>query len=298
MNQFKRRCDVLVAARSGAGLDLSQLRIVFNVSKEDKETPNKARIKIYGVSEETIERVRREFVEVIIQAGYEENYGLIFRGNITQVRSGKEGGTDTYMEIAAGDGDEAYVFGTIARSLSAGATPNDIVSAAGIAPAGYVPDLGGTRLPRGKVMYGMKRDFLRAVADSTDTTWSVQDGKLQFVPLTGVLPGQAVVLNSKTGLVGAPEQTVDGIEARALLNPLLRIGGRVLINERDVQSISLRKEKKAEKKDKEPALIAADGQYRVIKITHTGDTRGQEWYSEMVCLDVDASAPPSKRVKR
>lgn len=298
MQQYKRRCDVIVAGSDGLGLDLSQLRIVFSVRKEDKETPNAARIKVYGVNNETVERVRREFVEVIIQAGYEENYGLIFRGNIKQVRNGKENGTDTFLEIEAGDGDEGYVFGTISQSLVAGARPNDIVAAAGVAPPGFVPDLGGQRLPRGKVLYGMRRDHLRAVADSTDTSWSIQDGKMQFVPLTGVLPGQAVVLNSKTGLVGAPEQTVDGIEATALLNPQLRIGVRALINERDVQSISLRREKKAEKKDKEPAIIAADGQYRIIKVEHSGDTRGNEWYSKFTCLDVDASAPANKRVKR
>lgn len=296
MNQYRRRCEVLVAGASGAGLDLSKLRIVFNVSKEDKETPNKARIKIYGVTEQTVERVRKEFSEVIVQAGYEENFGLIFRGNITNVRSGKESGTDTFLEIAAGDGDEQYVYGTLSRSIAAGASMNDIVNAVAIAPNGYVPTLGSTKLPRGKVLYGMKRDYLRAAAESSSTSWSIQDGRLQFVPLTGVLPGQAVVLNSKTGLVGSPEQTVDGIEARALLNPLLRIGGRVLINEKDIQAAGIRRETSSEKKDKEPAIIAADGQYRVLKIAHSGDTFGNDWYSEIVCLDVDASAPEGQKV--
>jgi len=298
MNQFIRRCDLFLADSAGEGLDLSKLRIKFYVKKEDAQTPNTARVTVYGVAPDTIARIKKEFVDIILQAGYEENYGVIFRGNIKNIRTGKENGTDTFVEISAGDGDVGYVYGTINKTLAAGSSQNEIVNAAMIGSPGYVPDLGGERLPRAKVLYGMKRDVLRSSAQSTDTTWSIQDGKMQFLPLTGLLPGQAVVLNSKTGLTGTPEQTVDGIKAEALLNPLLKIGGRVIINEKDVASIKLKSLDKAEKKDKEPATIAADGQYRLLKIEYVGDTRGQEWYAKMVCLDVDASAPASKKVKK
>lgn len=297
MRQYKRRCDVIVSDAAGAGLDLSALRIVFSIKKEDKETPNAATIRIYGVNAETVARIRKEFVDVIIQAGYEENYGLIFRGNIKDVSSGREAGTDTFVEIAAGDGDAGYAFGTINRSLAAGARQNDIVSAAAIAPPGFVPDLGGQRLPRGKVMYGMRRDYLRSAAQSTETTWSVQDGKMQFIPLTGLLPNQAVVLNSKSGLVGSPEQTVEGVQGQALLNPLMRIGGRLLIDEKAIQEAAA-EQPDASKKNSEPVKLASDGLYRIIKVEHSGDTRGQEWYTKFTCIDVDASAPAGKKVKK
>lgn len=298
MNQFGRRCDVLLADAGGNGLDFSNLRIKFHIKKEDAQTPNTARITIYGVTQETVARIKREFVDVLVQAGYAENYGVIFRGNIKDVRAGKENGVDTFVEISAGDGDAGYAFGTVNKTLAAGATQNSIVESAAIAPTGYVPDLGGTKLPRAKVLYGMKRDVLRRSAQSSETTWSIQDGKMQFLPLTGLLPGQAVVLNSKTGLVGTPEQTVDGIKAQALLNPLLKIGALVIINEKDVASIKLKDNDKAGDKEKEPAKIASDGQYRLLKVEFTGDTRGQEWYAKMVCLDVDASAPTNKKVKK
>lgn len=305
MRQWLRRCELIVANASGQGLDLSKLRIVFSIHKTDAQTPNRARITVYGVNDETASRIKREFVDVQLQAGYQENFGLIFRGNIVESRIGRDNGTDTYLEIAAGDGDAEYVYGTVNRTLAAGSSANDVVNAAAIGPAGHVPNLGGPKLPRGKVLYGMKRDHLRNVSQSTDTTWSVQDGKTQFIGLTEVLPGQAVTLNSKTGLVGTPQQTVDGIEAEALLNPMLRIGTRVIIDEKDVASIKLKKLEKLEEKqaegkklDKEPAKIAADGQYRVIKIEHKGDTRGREWYTKMTCLDVDATAPAKKKVKK
>lgn len=305
MRQYLRKCELILADAAGKGLDFSQLRIKFHIAKDDAQTPNKARITIFGVNDETVARIKKEFVDISLQAGYEENYGLIFRGNIVEVRSGRENGVDTFVEISAGDGDSDYVYGTVNKTLLAGARPNDIASAAMVAQPGYVPDLGGAKLPRGKVMYGMKRDVLRDVAQSTGSTWSTQDGKTQFLPLTEVLPGQAVTLNSRTGLVGTPRQTVDGIEAEALLNPLLKIGVRVIINEEDVASIKLKTLERIEKKqaegkdvDKQPAKIAADGQYRVIKLVHEGDTRGKEWYSKLVTLDVDATAPAKNKVKK
>lgn len=305
MRQWIRRCQLIVAGADGNGLDLSSLRIKFNIRKDDAQTPNKARITVYGVSDETVARIKNEFVDISLEAGYQENYGLIFRGNIVQVRSGRENGVDTFMEIAAGDGDSDYVYGTVNKTLAAGARTNDVVNAAMIGQPGYVPDLGGPKLPRGKVLYGMKRDVLRNASQSTDTTWSTQDGKTQFLGLTEVLPGQAVVLNSRTGLIGTPEQTTDGIEAVALLNPMLKIGGRVLIDEKDVASIKLKSQEKLDKKqaegkklDKEPAKIASDGQYRILKIEHDGDTRAQAWYSKITCLDIDASAPAKSKVKK
>lgn len=298
MRQYGRRCDVILSDAAGQGLDMSRLRITFDIVKEDSETPNAARVKIFGVAPDTVARIKKEFVDIIIQAGYDENYGVIFRGNIKDAKNGRENGVDNFVEISAGDGDAAYTYGTINMTLSAGASANDIVNAAMIGQPGYIPDLGGERLPRGKVMYGMRRDVLRRVAESTETSWSVQDGRLQFIPLTGILPGQGVVLNSQSGLIGAPEQTVDGIKAVCLLNPLLKVGGVVIINEKDIKTIKLKKSLKAEEKDKEPAKIAADGQYRLLKVEYTGDTQGQEWYCKLVCLDVDASAPPSKKVKK
>ncbi len=305
MRQYLRKVELILADATGKGLDFSQLRIKFHIAKDDAQTPNKARITIYGVNDETAARVKKEFVDISLQAGYQENYGVIFRGNIIEVRSGRENGVDTYVEISAGDGDKDYVYGVVNKTLAAGATPNAIASAAMVSRPGYIPDLGGVKLPRGKVLYGMKRDVLRSVAQSTGTTWSVQDGNTQFIPLTQVLPGEAVILNSQTGLVGTPEQTVEGIKADALLNPLVKIGGRVIINEKDIASIKLKTLDRIQKKedagktvDKQPAKIAADGQYRVIKIIHEGDTRGQEWYSRLVCLDVDASAPAGQKVKK
>jgi len=300
--QYLRQCKLLVSTAGGSGLDLSLLHIKFAVKKSDAQTPNTAEIRVYNVAESTVARIRKEFSRVSLQAGYESNYGVIFDGNIKQVRFGRESGTDTYIDIAAGDGDDAYNFAVVNTTLAAGAKQSDQISAAASpmtargVKSGYVGDTGGVKLPRGKVMYGMARDYLRQSAESSDTSWSIQDGKLQFVPLGGVLPAQAVVLNSKTGLVGQPEQTNDGIKIRCLLNPTLKIGGRVRVDEKDVSSAKLPDTAKDAQANK-PADVASDGLYRLLVVEHSGDTRGNDWYSDIVGLDIDATQPPNNQVK-
>lgn len=300
--QYIRRCNLLVAKADGSGLDLGSLRVVFKIKKSDAQTPNTAEIRVYNLAENTARQIKKEFTKVTLQAGYESNYGVIFEGNIKQVRLGRENGVDTYIDIAAGDADDAYNYAVVNTTLAAGAKQSDQVNAASNSMAakgvgkGYIADAGGQALPRGKVMYGMARDYLRQSAESSDTTWSVQDGKLQLVPRTSFLPNQAVLLTSKTGLVGTPEQTNDGIKARCLLNPLLKVGVRVKIDEKDVAEAKLPDTSKDNQANK-PAAIASDGQYRLLVVEHTGDSRGNDWYSDLICLDVDATAPAGKQVK-
>lgn len=283
-----RECKLIVGKDSGEGLDLSALRITFQTKKGDAETPNSAEINVYNLSDETASQIRKEFTQVFLEAGYVDNTGLIFKGNITQARIWRENGVDKILSISAADGDRAYNFATVSKTLAKGSRPADRVQAcqesfkAKGAGEAYAPDPGGEALPRGKVMYGMARKYMRAEAENTDCQWSFQDGKMQLVKKNGYLPGEAVVLTSETGLIGSAEQTNDGIKVRALLNPKLKVGGRIKLDNASV------KEAKTEAgNENQPASMDADGFYRIIKIEYKGDTRGNDWYADILCIGID-----------
>lgn len=286
--QWLRACSLTVG-KGSAGLELGALRVVFATRKGDVETPNSAEIRVYNLSPSTANRIRREFTRVVLQAGYQDNIGTIFDGTIRQVRTGRENGTDTWLEIIAADGDAAYNFATVNTTLAAGSKPADRVAVAQAAMAekgagaGYTPDLGGQALPRGKVMYGMARQHMRNEAETTDTTWSIQDGKVQMLPRAGYLPGAAVVLTHETGLVGTPEQTQDGIRVRCLLNPRLRVGGRIKLDNASV----LRAKTDLKASALLPPSLDHDGIYRILTVEFRGDTRGNDWYADMVCIGID-----------
>lgn len=295
---YKRKCSLVVGG-DGKGLELGDLRVVFQTHHADYETPNHADIRVYNLSEETARQIEKEFTQVVLQAGYESTFGLVFGGNVRQVRRGRESGTDTYLDILASDGDKAYNYAVVNSTLAAGSRPNDHVDVAQAAMAehgvskGYIPDLGRQELPRGKVFYGMARKYMRDAAATTDTTWSTQNGAVQMVPIQGHLPGEAVKLTARTGLVGQPEQTDQGIKVRALLNPRFRVGGRIKL---DNNSILLFKADLKVGAFHDTPRLDDDGLYRILAVDFTGDTRGGDWYADLTCVGIDDSAPMGSKL--
>jgi hypothetical protein len=295
---YLRKCSLIVGGGT-EGLELGDLRVTFKTHKADFETPNHADIRVYNLSDETRRRMGKEFTKVILQAGYEGNFGLIFGGTIRQVRSGRENGVNTFADILASDGDRAYNYAVVNATLAAGATQGDVVKAAvgsmqeHGATQGHIPDLGGQALPRGVAMYGMARDYMRDAAASTDTSWSIQDGAVQMVPKRGHLPGNAVSLTAESGLIGQPEQTNEGIMVRCLINPRLRVGGRIKLDNRSIRRIKT--DLKIGAFMKAPR-IDRDGLYRILAIEFSGDTRGQDWYADLTTVGIDDSAPIGSKI--
>jgi hypothetical protein len=89
-------------------------------------------------------------------------------------------------------------------------------------------------------------------------------------------------------LVGTPEQTNEGIKVKCLLNPLILIGGKLKIDEQFSAASS---------ENGALVKIDADGIYRVLGVSMSGDTRGTDWYSSIVCIGVDAALPEGNQVK-
>ncbi|KWH34213.1 hypothetical protein WL99_06355 [Burkholderia cepacia] len=302
VQQFGRKVSLIIGFDSGEALDLSELRIVFRVQRGDLQTPNSARIRVYNVSANTARRAQsKEFTRVVLQAGYEGNYGIIFDGQIKQVRRGRESQTDTFIDITAADGDSAYNFAVVNTTLAAGSTPADHVAAVCTAMSqygvqqGYLPELPWNPLPRGKVMFGMARDFMRWTARTTQTVWSIQDGKVVMVPETAYMPGEIPVITSATGMVGLPQQTANGIEVKMLLNPSVKIGRLIWLDNASIQQYeySLNVGQQAENERIEmQAKLQDDGFYYVMLAEVSGDTRGEEWYTSVVCLAADVTVLP------
>ncbi len=287
--QWLRDCSLVVSDQGGEGLELAALRVVFAVRKGDSETPNGALIRVYNLSAATMSRMEREFTRVTLQAGYRGNLGVIFEGNILQFRKGRENGVDSYMELLSADGDQAYNWAMINATLAAGSFPEDRIhqcmqafQGKGV-KRGRTGNARGNALPRAKVMYGPAKKYMRDEAENVDCSWSIQDGALTVVRKDGYLPGEAVTLTHETGLVGTPEQTNDGLRVRCLLNPRLRVNGRIRLNNASVgqAATGLRlAAMRAPNTDR-------DGLYRTIALEFRGDTRGRDWYADMVCIGMD-----------
>jgi len=307
--QYLRKASLIVYGVNNKALNLGDLRFSFAIRRGDIQTPNSADIRIYNLSSDTAYHIQQitpapEFSRVVINAGYEGNFGLIFDGEIKQVRRGRSSETDTYLDITAADGDSAYNYSVASMSLAAEATSPanqaeqmiKVMAKHGVTK-GYVPNLSSNPLPRGKAIYGMVKDELRKIAKTTDTSWSIQDAKVNLVPLTAYMPGDVPVISSATGMIGLPEQTQNGINVRVLLNPNIKVGQKVLIDISSLQkyrySLSLGGNQQAQNAATELFnKTSDDGSYYVMIADHHGDTRGNDWYTDLTCLAVNADVSP------
>ena len=299
------------SAPADIAVDLSEFHIKFEIQNTDLETPNSAVIRIYNMSKDTLKRIRGEFSTVILNAGYENgNYGVIFRGTIKQYRIGRENGTDTYLDIFAADDDVFYTQGLVNTSLSKGSTPVEAMKAA-VGEAGV--DFGALSITkqnvpsiRGVVLAGMARARLRNMVTYLDAGWTIEDGKIVVTDNSGYRDGEAIVLNSATGLIGLPQQTDGGITVRCLLNSRIRIGGQVVLNNSEIIKLM--------QADPNAAPIAynqwsgfqfvaglngdpeGEGSYRAFSVEHEGDTRGTPWYTKLICLSINETVPKNESV--
>lgn len=295
--QFGRTCTLLVSNSAGMALDLSQLHIKFAVKKTGVMTPNTGDIKVYNMDETTAALIKKEFTHVVLQAGYVGNYGVICQGNIKWATIGRESNTETFLNILVGDGDKAYNYAVVNKTLAAGSDANDHLRAA-LSPMtamgigqNYITTLPVTKLPRGKVMFGNARDYIRTIANDNAATWSIQDGGIVFIKQSTYLPGTAVVLTSKTGMITQPTQTIEGIMAKCLLNPKLKVHGRVHIDNASIQAFKIDPLVPGSPANT-PASLSADGMYYILVAEHFGDTRGTDWYTSLQTLSVNVSANP------
>lgn len=302
--QFLRKAQ-LVVSKGSNGLDLSELRFNFAIKASDCETPNTAFIRVYNLKEQTRQQIIAEYDSVTLQAGYQYgNFGIIFQGSIKQFRFGKERNVDSYLDIYGADGDEAYNFGVVNKSFAPGSSYSDHLSALADA-MGVKIDPNATSflktggiLPTGKVMFGMARLYMGTLARNNNCRWSIQNGVLTLIPVTGYLPGTAVAINSSSGMIGTPEQTDNGIKIRCYLNPLIKIGQAVRINNADIGQAAFQQQVGFPSYTSQVyyATVANDGLYRVIVAEYQGDTRGNDWFTELTCLDIDRSSPANSSV--
>lgn len=304
--QWIRQCRLYVGNGSEA-VDLSSMRIRFQVERATTQTPERADITISNLSNATANKIQKEYDNVVLQAGYDGSYSTIFEGQIVQKRGpARENPVDTYFNVQARAGQTGYSFAVVNKTLAAGHTFKDQVDAClealkpyGIT-AGNIPDLSSVKMPRGRALFGMARNQLRSICQSVGASWWIEGSKLNILKNDDVMSGTAVVLNSDTGMIGMPVQTMDGVEVRCLLNPNLKLGGTLKIDEASIQKTKLTLTQNYSEDIQRQQLesnIAADGLYQIRFLSHIGDTRGTEWYSDALCIPVSGTST-SKRANQ
>lgn len=265
---FGRYVELRAGVPGQLGRSWKDLQIEFSVTKTLRKSSNKAEIRIYNLSDDSIGFLQQEGTVVDLLVGYENNYSLVFSGDVAKrgVYSERQTSGDLITSISAGDGETALRASRSDFSLSPGSTSLDAIRSlastmgVGLGNALVVP-------PKvyltGYVHSGLARDALDDIADDLGVRWSIQNGALQFLGTDAALPEVAVLLTNTTGLVGIPKRVKNGLEATSLLNNEIAPGKLVSVVSGTINAF-----------------------YKVDEVTHAGSTRGNEFYSQLKARDL------------
>jgi len=261
------------------------LRVIFSVERSLNKDPNTATVTVYNL-DETNRRVLQEGANLIprspkgdivaagyewplvIEGGYIATLQMLFSGDIVYAESGYDG-IDWTTKIEATDGGKQYSSPRFNKTFGKG-TPvatviSEVAKAMKIGVGNSALKLANSAVfrkrfstfTRSVTVAGRASEILNRYIKSIGYNWSIQDGQLQVLGLEDTLLDAAVTLTPDTGLIASPEQGEKGmITGTSLLQGDIKPGRRLNILSKTV-----------------------NGQYRVEKATHAGDTWGNEWYT-------------------
>jgi len=272
MQLLDRKIIVLISSSTGS-LELTDLRMAFNIKKTNKAAKNEMVLEIYNLSKDTRSSLEETDVQIIVQAGYGDFPETIFVGDIISVIHPRRG-PDIITNIECGDGSKVLKDTLISESFTPGTSVKEVVDK--LAKSFSIPIKELTsgledQFTNGVSLVGLAKDALDKLGDSFNFDWSIQDNEMQVLLKPDVSIDTEILLKPDTGLLGIPEKLFsnttklpddpnnkpEGVKAKALLQPKFRPGRKVRI---------------------ESDLIT--GSYKIETIVHRGDTHGSEWISQ------------------
>jgi hypothetical protein len=301
MPSFIRMCTVTAGGLSWTGGTRQQTqKIRFQIFQRGiSHTVGSAEIIITNPSRTTMNEAvaLAENTTVTVDAGYEDgNFGQIFTGQLVRVSTGKENPTDTFIKIQAYDTQAAHNFGVVNKRLPANSTGMDYLNALvqSLAPFNvglqFAPTaaLQQLKYPRGLSLFGPTRDYLRQLSRSVNCTYCFQRGQIQMLPLNGTVGGTFQV-NSQTGMVSIPIQTLQGVMVRTLLNPEMNANNTIRLNPADIQTGAVPVIGPSQDLLFNTGRTALDpnGLYRIIHLEFSGDTRAPApWFNDITAVSL------------
>jgi hypothetical protein len=231
---------------------LMGLRVVASINKGGFPSMDKADVRIYGLTPSVMNElsqlgvpftlVRRNNI-LVVEAGDATNgMAVVFTGYLNKCWQNFDGMPDTFLQIESWIGVLQAGIPTTPLSFSGAADVATIMSGLavqqglsfennGVQVKLSNPYLPGTPLEQ---MHKLARDAdinmyldIPPAIQSSNTTRTF--GTLAIWPKNGTRGGTVPVINVNTGMIGYPKFNDTLIQFRTLLNPNLKIGGKILL---------------------------------------------------------------------
>jgi hypothetical protein len=302
------------------GVSSTGLRIIFDINYPGISATYFSEIIVYNMNPEFRKKVLKEGSVVVLEAGYEENCRVIFRGLLWQVLYERENVVDQKMILRCMDGDKLYTEGnmyneTILRGMNITTQINMVLSdSVKNIPLGetakeeietYLQDSGIQKMYRGETFFKQPADILHEKLGYRGIN---KTANIRFFAFHSVVEVQddakeysydkknAIVISpNEGGLIGTPQQTMYGCNFTCLLNPMIVLKRPSCVVNLKGTGFQQMRARYGEDPIPTAGLGIADDyqiqQYQVIGVRHIGDSRGDQWYTYVTCCNLAGATP-------
>lgn len=206
MRLFLRKTRITTAGRRWEAPPLAiELDVPFTTDSEGQQ----ATVRVFNVAPVS-GRLLEIDASISVEAGYEDDLGLVFPGVIEDVRT-RWDGLDHVTEVVAGDATDRWLSVRVAKSWKENTKGSEVVR-------DVVRALGMNLLelnlpsdpvyPGGKTYHAHAKTVLEEIARDADVQLYVDRGGVAMRPKV-VRQETAILLTPRTGLVGNPQRKVE-----------------------------------------------------------------------------------------
>lgn len=284
--QYKRTYEMIITPTDGEVRVIRNLRLSFEITKSVLGFPNLAKLVLYNPNDDTLTSLQKKFTQVVINAGYEGDVRLLFKGEIRNVFLGRQA-TETLATVYAGDGERDWQNATFNKTFSANVSIRAVVDELlksftnlTVGTVEGVPDIADKLL--GQTLSGSSKDILNQYAKEYGFNWSIQDGEIIVTPIESALKtNEAVLVNAATGMINTPVITEIGANVTTLLNPRMLPNNAFKIESlgSDIQIGALF--------FRNVPRTRAEGLYKIQEVVFRGDSREGDWTSMVKGLTIN-----------
>jgi hypothetical protein len=215
---FLRHVEITVGPKEGEGFKIEGLKIAFSIEKTDSPEPNKSKVQIYNLSEETSNKVTVAGNHITLKAGYEdETVAAILFGDVLSGDRHRDG-DDYVTELEVFDSRTAVFSGQVsvsfAKDTDARTVAQAYLDAIGLPFKGLENIPADEVYPHGLPFIGMAGDGLQDVLNRCNPKlmYTIQNEMLYIMEPGEAADKTGLKLTPQTGLLTTPQPVSDKTE--------------------------------------------------------------------------------------
>lgn len=267
----KRRVVLEIQTDNKTVKTFDGLNVNFNISKQASAVTPSGRIIVANLTMEDVVNITtiagtytnvKKRKKVRLYAGYDDDIGMIFEGDITTAAPITEP-PDVWLQIEATNGffdNNRVVSKTIKEKTSIKNVASQVASWLDVPLQWFATASKTVNLFSGS---GSAGQFIRKLNALGDILAFKDEDGLVVLDLKDPKRGITNEVSKETGMIGIPKADNNGIRVDVLLNPHLKLG----------QTINL----------KSGLIPSINGKYWIYGLTHSGSLRDNEYVTTMQC---------------